>query len=287
MFFLNKNKFAQVNLIIVVLVLGISIFSVFYLNNWFLTYKSNLEVSMQENNFKSDFMISKIDSERIYFKNNYADGIEVKNIKIGELECSFENNTLLNVGEESVVINNCIENETNNLKIYEVIVVTNLGVYHTNQIIRKDLFTFDVVFKSGLCNLGYTGLFSLTDIDNAHAGVYGTTTYNVCAKFGVLILKNINPSNFVNLFYLLNDSNSHVWLNKSDVIIPQNEENWINISFSINSNDYGINYTISSLNLSNLGFKCIASIDIDNIYGAHIGNCLSSSYTDKLWLKIQ
>lgn len=113
----------------------------------------------------------------------------------------------------------------------------------------------------------------------------GDGTLNLCLKhiFYELSTFDIGGSS-LDLFYLLNDSNSAVWTDKGEVIIPQDPQNWVNISLFSQGGEF--EFIINNNSLKEEGFVCIGKIIEDNVYGSHLSSCSSSSFDDILWLKL-
>ena len=264
------------------LLLLFSIAAFVVLQNWFYEYKSDLNVKIEIKDFKGNVEILKIDQTTLYLKNDYKNDLLIKSIKIGSRVCEV-NDIIVDKGIVQIDIGACTYNlEGTNLN--DVRIVTTDGVLSEYEMIESPLDRLFVVSEQfAECNFasGYIRLFGLTDIDNAHVDIDGTSTFNICVRHFNYTLGTVSSGNFVNLLYVTEQNNSAVWIEKDSILIPSAQ--WYNISLS--SSGGAISYVINSSDMIADGYSCIARIDRDDVYGSHAGTC-DSSLPDALWFKI-
>lgn len=282
-FFSSKKCISAV--ISLSLLMLVSVFSFYYLYGWFDLFKSDLEIKVDAKNFDENFEILEVSVDSIRLRNNFANDLTLNNIKIDDIECDFAWGSVINNGVVDVRIGNCTQN-LQSLQNYGVSVFTNYGIKNEYEIIRNPITSQLIVkFVNGPCDFssGYIRLFGLSDLDNAHAELSGSSlyTYNACIRHVEYTLGTSSEGNFVNLFYLTEMNNSAIWTNKSSILVEP--INWFNVSLSSSGGSF--DYIISSTS-PGLNYACLAAIDVDNIMGSHIGTC-TSSMPDKIWLKLE
>lgn len=283
------TKKGLIPIVVISLLTVVSILAYFYMYEWFLGYETNQEFKIERKNLERNLEIVKVNGNLVYLQNNVGENLEVSSISIGGKDCALNETQFLSEGLNTVNVGLCTQG-FNEADTKDVAVTTQYGIDLESQVLLAVPLAINgsliVDFKVGICDYasGYIRLYGLSGINNSHAEISSSNryTYNVCIKDLNYNLGTLSTGNFVNLFYLNADNNSMVWTNKSSVITPQT--NWFNVSISTILGPLW-DYQISNLDLSSSGYSCVGKVDLDNIYGSHIGDC-SSNYNTTLWLKL-
>lgn len=264
------------------LLIFVSVLSFIFLRSWFFEYESEFMVLISSKKIGDEFTITKVDGTQIFISNTYADNLKINSIKINNTEC-INRQWVINKSNINIDIGSCTAGLLNT-KPYQIVITTNYGVINENEYVRNsNSGPFSINFMFGACDFasGYVRLYGLTDIDNAHAEIDGSSTYNLCIKHLDYNLGTSSSGNFVNLFYLTSQNNSAVWINKTSIY--QAPSSWYNVSLSSTAGVWS--YVVNSSDMGSLGYTCIGKISRDDIYGSHIGDC-SSTLPDTLWIKL-
>ncbi|MBN2880861.1 hypothetical protein JXM83_02300, partial [Candidatus Woesearchaeota archaeon] len=120
------------------------------------------------------------------------------------------------------------------------------------------------------------------DFENGHAEIPTSSlyTYSVCARHLDYNIRTESLGNFINLFYLISMNNSAVWTSQSSIY--EEPSSWLNVDISSDGGVFSYQINVTS---PGVDYVCVASIDKDDVYGSHIGDC-SSSLPDKLWVRL-
>lgn len=277
------NKKAISGVIVVVLLLVVGIVSYIYLQNWFVTYKSDIDVKINSKDISKSLEIIKIESTDMLLKNDYVDNLIISSIKIGGTEC-INKNYEVDIGLAILDIGSCTVN-LESVKAYDVAIITDYGIYNGVETIRAPVtgplvVRFIMGQSCGGLGSGYYRLYGLTGLDNAHADTDGSSTYSLCLRH---LDYNISASGYAfsnDAFYLNEQNNSAVFTSQGSILV--NPSQWFPATISSNGN---VDVVVNSSDMTSSGYSCIGKIDEDNVYGSHIGDC-SSGHADGLWLKI-
>lgn len=272
-----KNKSGIIKIITISLLILSSVFVTSYVYNWFSYYQSNIYNSFDLTS-GNKVNLKYINSNYLLVENGNKNNFSFKKIKIGGVDCNISG--VLEPGTSKVYLANCTTGM--NSGVEEVAMFSENTIVSQNLILRKQYFNdFSTIFKTGICDVGYTRIYGLESFNNSHVEVSSASnyTYNLCLKHNVFNLGNSCNGNYVRLFYLDDFSNSHAYTNNTS---PYGT-NWQEVCVSSSQGD--ISTSISTTD-PNDGSLCIGSIDtIDNVVGSHMGDC--SGFSNKIWLKIR
>jgi len=277
---INNNSRAIGPVVATALLLVVSVSSVLLFQNWFQTFQSDL-LSDIENRASIDSVdILRLESDLLYIRNTNYFNLTTTELRIGNNICTSAENISIPSGIISLDLDNCLSGL--NKGVYKVVLITKNGVFssskYLNSIYAGD---FSVSFQSGPCSIGYVRLFGLESFTNSHAELSTSSnyTYNICLKHNSYTLSSSCIGNYERLFYLDGTSNSHAYIINTSIY----ENDWHEVC--VNSNSGVISTQINSTN-PNDGSVCIGSFEeINNVNGAHLGNC--ESYSNDIWLKIE
>lgn len=276
----DKKAMSQV-IVLALLILSFTLASV-YLLNWFNIKKSDVEIIFETGNFERRVEIDKVDGTFLYVENDFRDGLQLLQIVINDSDCNVAS-SLINRGYVAIDIGTCtlgLEEST----AYEVKLITNMGVKSEYEILRSVAQLFTIRFQTAACDFssGYVRLYGLSSLDNAHAEIPSSSlyTYSACAKHAQYQIGTASSGNFTNLFYLTETNNSMIWIDKGSIY--QSPAEWFNISISYSGGNFS--YVINTT-APDSDYVCAGSIERDDVYGSHIGDC-RSSMPDKLWVKL-
>jgi hypothetical protein len=254
--------------------------------NWFDNFTNDLELDVKKPVLKQNLKVMEVDGSSLYIKNNFKDNLHLNSIEIGDNVCDIGN---VNIGRGyvNVDIGNCTQGFLS-LDVKEVKIFLDEGIIVESEVLRNTVGSSGnalmVKFEMGPCDFGagYIRMFGLTDLDNAHVDIDGSSTYNVCFKHPNYTLSfGLGGSVTQDLFYLIGKNNSAVWTDKGSILeVPSQWEDVI-----LSSNGGVFDYQINSVQPS-LEHICIGSIDLDNVYGSHYGDCNSVDLNDKIWVKL-
>lgn len=276
-----KSKNGVVAMISVVFLLLISVTAYIYLQNWYLSKQSNLEAEIYSKDISENLEVKKIQGTLLTMKNDFRDDLEINSVMINGVECITQNYSV-DEGIATIDIGSCTKGLLE-VTPYSVALFTNYGLVSSFESVQDPITSdFIVLFQFGPCDFSnnYFRLYGLTDLENAHADIDGSSTYNICVKHIDYILSTSGYANNIDLFYLYSQNNSAVWTQTgSEAISPLF---WYNVTLS---SDKAITSVVDSSDMSSLGYTCIGKIDQDDTYGSHMGDC-SSSHADTIWVKI-
>ncbi len=282
---LFKNIKGITAIISLSLLIVVSLIGYFIISNDTLFVVDSLKVDLQKKELTRSLEILKVENQSLEIYNEYSNNLILNKIQIGGKDCLIFDE-VLSIGTNIIDIGSCTF-DLNELGVVEIVLFTNGGIFSEYEILRSASDSpFIVSFQSGACNFagGYIRLYGLSGIDNAHAEVSSSTdyTYNVCIKYEGYTLGTSQTGTYLDLFYLNNESNSAVFMNKTEIYeVPSS---WYNITIS--TSEGSLDLVIGGSAPSNL-YKCIGKVDRDDIYGSHISDCDSTSFNDTLWLKIE
>lgn len=280
---LKKNVTAVSGVVVVSLLFLASLTFFFATNDWFEEYSSNLKADLDKPELQNTLEISKLDGTNLYLKNDFGDNLTIRSIKVNEKECILSD-VEIDKGLAVVDIGGCSVSNMQ-LQAKEIVLITDAGVYSEFEVLRNPIQGALIIsYQMIPCDFssGYRRLFGLNSLDNAHIDIDDVSTYNVCIRH---LDYNLNlgsgGSTSQTLMYLIGTNNSAVWTNTSSVIISP--PSWENLTISSSGGIF--DYQVSSTQPSGDEHVCLGSIDLDNVYGSHFGDC-DSSLPDKLWLKL-
>ncbi len=172
----------------------------------------------------------------------------------------------------------------------EVALISDKGVFTATKVF-KSLFDgeMDFIFSLGsTCPADYTELFGIEDINDSHTELYSENLFagqTACLKIeGVSLTQSCLATHVATIFYLDNATNAHVYTQNDSAYggVQPPERVCLGSSHAMVSN---IEIIYSSSNLTSSGYYCIGSMEMDNIFGGHSGDCFTD-YT-KIWAKIE
>lgn len=279
------SKNAITGLVAVSLLMIVSVLSFMYLQGWFYTYKSDFEATISSKDYDRNLEVVKIDGTYIYVKNDFKEGLELKSITIQGKECILSNRTI-DKGLKKIDIGGCISGFAH-LSAYEVSITSDYGIKVEKELIRNIIDNSLIVnFQVEPCDLssGYIRLYGLTGLDNAHADVDGSSTYNVCARHLDYTLGKSCSGIYSTVFYLGDVNNSQVWIDNSTAA-PEpfaGYYDWQQLCLSSSGGTVSVDINSTA---PNSNYVCAGSLDRDDYNGAAAGNC--DVYSDKIWIKVE
>jgi hypothetical protein len=141
-------------------------------------------------------------------------------------------------------------------------------------------------FSSSACGVGYSRLYGLDALSDAHAEAPSSTdyTYNLCITHDSYTMGNSCSGTYERLFYLGNVSNSHMWIDNSSAYAEPwvGYYNWTEVCVSSSGGTTDLTY--SSSDLSGSGYVCLGSYLQNDTIGGHVGDC--SAYSNKIWFSL-
>lgn len=277
------NKRGLSGIVVILFLLMVSTGFYIVLSGWFDRFSDEMKVEYNSPDFYNSIEISKIRGTDLYVKNDYKDNLLIDSILVGETYCNILP-VEIDKGNAVIDIGSCTSG-FNELSPVDISLITSSGVYNQVQVLEDPVNNSLIVkYVMGSCDFanGYIRLFGLTDLDNAHIEIDGSSTYSVCVKDLDYIL-SIGSGGSVSqdIFYLIGTNNSAVWTDKGSVLIEPTF--WEDVVISSSGGIFG--YQISSTQPSNK-YVCLGSLDIDNVYGSHFGDC-DSSLPDKIWISLE
>jgi hypothetical protein len=282
---MHKKRKSMSALIAISLLLIVSVLSIAFLKDWFVLFKDEVSVELEKNDINS-LEIDSVDENYIIINNEIGLNVLLEKIKFNEDECDI-NDVELTEGINVVDIGLCGQN-VEDLGTIDVVLVTDMGVKSETEIIRDIIRTSLVVkYEFGACDFsrGYVRLMGMSDFDLGHAEIGSSNqyTYSVCIRhLDYTVYANSDGSSDSEVVvYLLNQANSHAFTNTGSVY--QAPSQWYNSTLSTDS---GTISTVVSSSSPGSNYTCIYSLDLDNTYGSHVGDCSSSSLPDKFWVTI-
>lgn len=248
----------------------------------FQDVKSNFEVLIASKNLEENFEINKIEGTKMYVQNDFKNDLILNSLSIGDRVC-YLNNYSIDIGSAVVDIGGCTYG-LEEIKPYDIKLVTDYGVYDNYEVLKDPLDNSLIVsyqFEECSFAMGEVRLFGLTDIDNAHVDIDGSSTYNLCVRHLDYDLSLGVSANSQDIIYLIGENNSAVWTRKDLVLVEPSS--WVDVVLS--SSDGVFNYQINSTQ-PDFDYVCLGSIDRDDVYGSHMGDC-DSTLPDKIWIRLQ
>ena len=138
-----KQKKAISPVVATALLLVVAVVAVVGFQSWFTTYQSGINTKVeQQSNAGSALTIERLEgtsSVSYYVKNSATEAVQVNSVKImndGTLKC--QNTTAFNATASSVTEGSldCSSNNLTTASAYDVVLVTDNGVYTSTQIAR-------------------------------------------------------------------------------------------------------------------------------------------------------
>lgn len=262
--------------IALLLMVAVSSFVVF--QNWHQTYSSDLFGQFEQvsaNSVKLEYL----EPTQLYVRNYNPIVLNMTEIYIGGKNCTL-NGTLGANTIERIDLGSCLSDMAVGPK--EVILFTENGIF-TKTLMLKAVYEGDflVSFMTGTCDAGYIRGYGLEGVSDSHAetSLAGNYTYNLCIRHNVYTLGTSCSGNYTRLFYLDGMSDAHAYTNNTSPY----ESDWHEVCVSV-SGGGTINSTVNATDPQD-GSICVGSMEeINNINGAHMGNC--NAYSTKVWLNV-
>lgn len=280
MFSDKKALVAQVSLVFLML---LTIIAFFQVSQWYNSYQSNLDEETEEVDFERNIEIAKVDGSKVFISNQFRDNVNLSSIRINDFECDIDD-VMIDRGLAIVDIADCtagLEQVTS----YDVSLVTDFGVKYETEILRNFNSSFlTISYELTPCDISsdFIELFSLSSFNNSHVelNTENSYSYRACARHKTRELGTNNSGANQLLFNLFQPTNSHVFTSTTSAYSPPSQ--WYPVHISASGGEFS--YYVGS-EAPNSTYACIGSLDVDNVYGAHFGDC-DSSHSSIIWLSL-
>ena len=128
-------KKGLVLVIVVVLLILVSISAFISVQNWFNSYRSQIDADANGNNMKNSLDILKVDGTNLFLRNDYSQSFMIYSILIDGRKCPSED-IVVNKGVVAIDIGNCTLG-FDSTKVYTISLLTIEGVYSSAEVIRN------------------------------------------------------------------------------------------------------------------------------------------------------
>ena len=234
---------------------------------------------VQKNHIIMDFY----DANTLYVKSISPLTFDYSRIVIEGVDCDLTG-TIRGNNLTEIDLNFCTTGMSSGAK--EIILYSQNGVFREmKNLVSTIVGNMIASYRNSVsCNVGYTKIFGLEYISDSHAEIdtSGLYSYSLCLRHRNYTLTTACSGTYDTLFYLDADTNAHQFIDNSSPYQPISP--WYQVCVSAigaSSNDI----QVSSSDLSQSGYTCLASVEVENTYGGHMGNC--NAYSDKVWAKIE
>lgn len=289
----SKGKKGIVPIVVASFLLLIGVTAYLYLSGWLTTHTSEvISEKFYEPSFdKGSIEFVQIKREEgvdyLYVRNFNSEDFLIQNVSINGEICTVGSGNVYIAKNDITKVNITCPSPSFDV-VNDIYISTASGVVSSKIKLVRDItssnYTASIALSSS-CATG-TRLFGMAGVNNSHAEIATSTVhdFSYClSHLNIPIGTSCTGEFSKRLFYLGNDSNSHVFITNTIAYEPTpGYYDWKEVCISTTSTNIDI-----LVQDSNPGsdYEAIFSIDDDDVYGGVLGDF--NSYPTKFWLKFE
>ena len=278
----NKRAISGAVATVLFLLITVVAWNAFYF--WYNDYTYNVFKTYGDVD-DSQVEFEALDENRLYVRSYASDDFFYTSVRVDDVECDV--NGTIDANSVTVVnLKGCLLDVDVGVK--DIVLFSEYGIYDDKEELKVALDNLFIVdFKLGsICDMNSKKYYGLEFLNDTHVEISSSNlyTYSLCLEHVIYDISDDCNGVYDTIFYLDNSTNAHIFTDNSTPYEPI--FTWNEICLSANDGfASNVDVIYSSSDMTAFNYSCIGSVEIDNVYGGHAGDC--QGFSNKIWAKIE